>query len=61
MEHFKGKIKDLSDIPGLADVCASLDGSNLLKQNLDGDSGIMSIEELRAFIGTHQRKRAAEL
>lgn len=61
MESLKGNLKNLSDVPGLAEISSSLDASNLLKQNLDGDSGIMSMEELRTFIGTYQRKRAAEL
>lgn len=63
MEHLKENMKNMSDTPVLAHICASLDRCNLLKQDDKDGSGSTStsIEELRAFIGTGRKKRAAEL
>lgn len=50
----------MSDTPVLADICASLERCNLLKQDDKDGSGSMSIEELKAFFRNKKRK-AAEL
>ncbi|KAJ8759289.1 hypothetical protein K2173_006809 [Erythroxylum novogranatense] len=56
MEYFKGKVEDLSAVPGLAN-CSFLDGCNLLKRNSAAD---LSIEQLKACIGIEERKRPAK-
>lgn len=60
MEHYKENIKNMSDTPVLADICASLDRCNLLKQDDKDGSGSMSIEELKTFF-RNKKRRAAEL
>lgn len=59
VEHFKENIKNMSDTPVLADICASLERCNLQKQD-EYCSGSTSIEELKAFLG-NKKKRAAEM
>ncbi|KAA8540249.1 hypothetical protein F0562_024188 [Nyssa sinensis] len=61
MEYLNGQIKDMADIPGLAESSAILDGCNLLKRNLDTSFDTMDIEELRAYVGADKKKRIAEL
>uniref|UniRef100_A0A5B6YJQ4 Uncharacterized protein n=1 Tax=Davidia involucrata TaxID=16924 RepID=A0A5B6YJQ4_DAVIN len=61
MEYLKGQVKDLADIPGLAEYSALLDGCNLLKRNFNNSFDTMNIEELRAYVGADKRKRIAEL
>ncbi|TXG48259.1 hypothetical protein EZV62_027553 [Acer yangbiense] len=56
MEYFKGKVKDLSLIPALAEP-ALMDCSNLLKCNSDD---IMSIEELNTRLQIDSKKRPAK-
>ncbi|KAL8101341.1 uncharacterized protein LOC141682846 [Apium graveolens] len=60
MEHYKENIKNMSDNPGLADICASLDRCNLLKQDDKNGSDSMSMEELKEFI-CNKKRTAAEL
>ncbi|KAI9197712.1 hypothetical protein LWI28_002930 [Acer negundo] len=56
MEYFKGKVKDLSLIPALAEP-ALMDCSNLLKCNSED---IMSIEELNTRLDIDSKKRPAK-
>ncbi|KAK3188849.1 hypothetical protein Dsin_028410 [Dipteronia sinensis] len=56
MEYFKGKVKDLSLIPALAEP-ALMDCSNLLKCNSEN---IMSIEELNTRLDNDSWKRPAK-
>ena len=60
MEYFKGRVQDLS-IPDLAESAKFLDGCNLVKSTTDEKFATMSIEELKEYIGTEQRKRLAEM
>lgn len=60
MEHCKENIKNMSETPGLADICACLDRCNLLKKDNKNGSDSMSIEELKAFFG-NKKRRAAEM
>lgn len=61
MEHLKGELKDSSVIPSLVESSTFLDRCNLLNCNPNGSFGNMSIEELRAYVGSDKRKRMAEL
>ncbi|KAG5552853.1 hypothetical protein RHGRI_010831 [Rhododendron griersonianum] len=61
MEHLKGQLKDVSVIPGLAESSSFLDGCNFLNSKLSDTFSTMDIEELRAYVGTDQRKRLAEI
>ncbi|KAL7225516.1 hypothetical protein ACSBR1_020813 [Camellia fascicularis] len=61
MEHLKGELKDSSVIPSLVESSTFLDRCNLLNCNPKGSFGNMSIEELRAYVGSDKRKRMAEL
>ncbi|XP_058213981.1 uncharacterized protein LOC131325649 isoform X1 [Rhododendron vialii] len=61
MEHLKGQLKDVSVIPGLAESSSFLDGCNILNSKLSDTFSSMDIEELRAYVGTDQRKRLAEI
>ncbi|CAK9147298.1 unnamed protein product [Ilex paraguariensis] len=61
MEHFSVQVKDVSVIPCLAESSAFLAGCNLLKHNLDDSFSNMSIEDLKALVGSDQRKRIAEM
>ncbi|KAL1830823.1 hypothetical protein DCAR_0100769 [Daucus carota subsp. sativus] len=60
MEHFKENIKNMTNTPDLADICASLDRCNLLKLDDQDGSGSASIEELKILTGNRKR-RAVEL
>ena len=60
MEHFKENIKNMTNTPDLADICASLDRCNLLKLDDRDGSGSASIEELKILTGNRKR-RAVEL
>ncbi|KAF7146345.1 hypothetical protein RHSIM_Rhsim04G0112200 [Rhododendron simsii] len=61
MEHLKGQLKDISVIPGPAESSNFLDGCNFLNSKLSDTFSTMDIEELRAYVGTDQRKRLAEM
>ncbi|GMP97847.1 hypothetical protein CsSME_00045949 [Camellia sinensis var. sinensis] len=61
MEHLKGELKDSSVIPSLVESSTFLDRCNLLNCNPNGSFGNMSIEELRAYVGSDKRKRMAQL
>lgn len=61
MEHLKGQLKDVSVIPGLAESSSFLDGCNFLNSKVSDTFSTMDIEELRAYVGTNQRKRLAEI
>lgn len=60
MEHYKENIKNMSDTPVLADICASLDRCNLLKEDDKDGSGFTSVGELKEFF-RKKKRRAAEL
>ncbi|KAH7842468.1 hypothetical protein Vadar_005635 [Vaccinium darrowii] len=61
MEHLKGQLKDVSVIPGLAESSSFLGGCNFLNSKVSDSFSTMDIEELRAYVGTNQRKRLAEI
>jgi hypothetical protein len=53
MEYLKGKVKDLSLVPG--ESAAFMDSCNLLKCSVEE---IMSIEQLKACIGRSKKSPA---
>ncbi|XP_073024857.1 uncharacterized protein [Primulina eburnea] len=53
MENLEGRLKDLLGTTGF--------GSNILSQNLSGDFGNMTIEDLHPFICSDKRKRIADM
>lgn len=57
MEYLRGRVKDLSDIPGLAGLDKFLNECNLLKCGLNDT---MSTEELKAYICTNSKRRTSE-
>ncbi|XP_075520144.1 uncharacterized protein LOC142553636 isoform X2 [Primulina tabacum] len=53
MENLEGRLKDLLGTTGF--------GSNISSQNLSGDFGSMTIEDLYPFICSDKRKRIADM
>ncbi|XAR69563.1 hypothetical protein NMG60_11001202 [Bertholletia excelsa] len=61
MEHLKGQLEEVSVFQGLAEPSSFLDQCNLLSSNDNNSCGLLSMEELRACLGTGLRKRIADI
>ncbi|XP_075079078.1 uncharacterized protein LOC107771357 isoform X3 [Nicotiana tabacum] len=61
MENLKGKLKDLSCIPGTDESSANLGACNLLNYDLDKTFANMEIEQLSSYICSDKRKRIMEM
>lgn len=61
MENLKGKLKDLSCIPGADESSANLGACNLLNYDLDKTFANMEIEQLSSYICSDKRKRIMEM
>nr|XP_018624762.1 uncharacterized protein LOC104091548 isoform X1 [Nicotiana tomentosiformis] len=61
MENLKGKLKDLSCIPGTDESSANLGACNLLNYDLDKTFANMEVEQLSSYICSDKRKRIMEM